>query len=80
MAGIAQFLNHGFELAVIPSFRFLHCFQTFSFLFKVPGSDDADVLTLGRFLVKYFQPVLVEFHFPRVGDNTHNRSPILIWA
>jgi len=73
MAGVAQFLNHGLELAVTPGFWFLQLFQLVRFLFKVPGSNDADVITLGRFLVKFFQPVFVEIHLPCARDNIHNR-------
>ncbi len=75
MAGIAQFPNHGIELAMIPGFRVLQFFQLFSFLFKVPGSYNTDDLTLGRLLVKFFQPVLVEIHFFCAGDDIHNRFP-----
>lgn len=75
MAGIADFLNHGIELAMFPGSRGLHFYQLFSFLFKVPGPDDTDGFPFYRFVVEFFQPILIELNLFCAGDNIHDWLP-----
>ena len=73
MAGEAELLDHGVELAMAPLLWALQFFQFLGFFLKVSGPDNSDDFSVGRFLIEFLQPVFIEFHFACGGDDIHNR-------
>jgi len=73
MAGVAEFLDHGVELAMAPLLWALQFFQFLGFFLKVSGPDNSADFSLGRFFVESLQPVFIEFYFACAGDDIHNR-------
>jgi hypothetical protein len=80
MAGIAQFLNHGFELAGIPSSRFLHFFQRFSFFSESRDRMMPMFSLLEGSLLNFSNQYLSKSTFPTQATTFIIDSQILIWA
>ena len=76
MAGEAEFLNHGVELAMAPLLWALQFFQFLGFFLKVSGPDNSDDFSVGRFLSNFSSQYLSNSTLPARETTSIIDSPV----